>query len=107
MARRTHQWIDDRSLALARAAAQKVRHNPALFAVALGNLERWKSSLLPWPQSMQEWEQVMAKGLEAALSVLTEEGARGQRLRQSSPFVGVLTMAERDAIFRDYESRSA
>ena len=41
------------------------------------------------------------------LSVLTDEGPRGRRLRQSSPFPGVLTPRERQAIFDRYESIAA
>jgi len=104
---RSHQWIDERSLALARATAEKLRRDAALFAVAQANLQRWKATLSPWPGALKEWEECIASGKEAVIALLTEDSPRGRRLRQSSPFVGVLTVAERNAIFRRYESHTA
>lgn len=105
--KRSHAWIDDRSLALARAVAAKLVQQPALFDVALPNMRRWKASLNPWPADLDEWEQILAQGPGAALARLTEDSPRGRRLRQSSPFPGVLTPPERNAIFAHYESLSA
>lgn len=51
--------------------------------------------------------QILAQGPGAALARLTEDSPRARRLRQSSPFPGVLTPPERNAIFAHYESLSA
>ena len=104
---RSHNWVDQRSLALARAIADKLRRDPALLEVARENIRRWKVSLHPWPPALQEWESVLALGLETALATLTKDGPQGRRLRQSSPFAGVLTPQERNAIFEEYESLAA
>jgi hypothetical protein len=39
------------------------------------------------------------------LKLLTSEDGRARRLRQSSPFCGILSPRERLAILKDYESR--
>ena len=104
---RTHQWVDDRSLALAEAVAAKLRREPALFSVALTNLQRWRQHIQPWPMSLQEWDNILAQGPTIALAALTENSDRGRRLRQSSPFAGVLTPQERNTIFVEYEARAA
>lgn len=101
---RSHEWIDQRSLAMAQAIARKLRHDPSLFETAGNNLDRWRSTIIPWPPALAEWEQIIAGGMERALSCLLENSARGRRLRQSHPFPGVLTTQERNEILRHYES---
>jgi len=39
------------------------------------------------------------------LGILTEDSDEGQRLRQSSPFSGILSQRERLEVFRRYESQ--
>lgn len=101
---RTHLWIDDRSLALATATAAKLCVHPELVDVARSNLLRWKQTISPWPQALAEWEQILSADVRSITARLTEDTADGRRLRQSSPFAGVLTTQERRAIFEQYES---
>ena len=101
---RSHTWVDQRSLALARAIAAKLGSDPAGFEVARRNLQNWKGHLEPWPDDLAEWEGILDSGDATALAQLTEESPRGCRLRQSNPFAGVLTPRERKAIFDYYES---
>jgi hypothetical protein len=101
---RSHQWIDARSLALALETAAKLRRDRSLFDVAHANLRRWKAHLDPWPPALAEWEEILVGDHDHALRLLTEDSPRGTRLRQSSPFAGVLTAAERQAILDRYES---
>lgn len=104
---RTHEWIDARSLALARATAEKLRRDPARFVVVVENLQRWRQQMQPWPAALQEWADILTQGQSAAIAALTEDSERGRRLRQSNPFAGVLTPQERNAIFTEYEARAA
>jgi len=48
-----------------------------------------------------------AATLPALLALLRSTGDQAARLRQSSPFAGLLTAEERQAILNDYESRRA
>lgn len=92
---------------MACATAKKLRQDPSLYHVAWDNLNRWKQTLRPWPPALREWEDILGQGQEAAITCLVEDSPKGRRLRQSHPFVGVLTPTERNAILQRYESISA
>ena len=105
---RSHEWIDARSLALAEAIAAKVRQNPELLDVARSNLERWKTRSDTWPRCYREWDQILAsRPLDDVLQLLTVDSETGRRLRQSSPFTGILSPRERLTIFKEYETQRA
>lgn len=82
---RSAQWFDERSLELARAAAEKIRCDRGLFAIAQRNLQRWRHSLNPWPDALREWEEILKQGEEAALAALIEESERGCRCVARAP----------------------
>jgi hypothetical protein len=103
---RSHAWIDQRSLALHERVAAKLERDPALLDVARDNLERWlrttdSASLLEWRHLLD------VTSLAALLELLRSRDERAIRLRQSSPFAGLLTPDEREQILRQYESRRA
>lgn len=103
---RSHQWIDRRSLALHEAVAAKLAERPELLDVARDNVERWLRDR-PVP-ALMEWRDLLQhEPLSAILDVLRSRSEAATRLRQSSPFAGVLTSEERDAILRRHEPRSA
>lgn len=101
---RSHEWIDRRSLALHEAIADKIAAQPALLDVARSNLRRWMTST-PSP-ALGEWAELLESGtLEALLAVLRSPSEDATRLRQSSPFAGLLTPQERLAILRAHDAR--
>jgi hypothetical protein len=103
---RSHDWIDARSLALHEAVAAKIAVTPALLDIARGNLARWLSAN-PSP-ALAEWQAVLAgSSLDELLALLRSPSERAARLRQSSPFAGVLTREERAAILRRHDPRCA
>ena len=104
---RTHEWIDQRSLALDRAVAEKLRAEPALLDRARKTLERWLQRREPAiPPVFCEWREILADWpVGQILELLTSGDENARRLRQSSPFCGILSPAERLAILREYESR--
>jgi len=59
------------------------------------------------PPALAEWEALLAQGAEVALTALLADSERSRRLRQSSPFVGVLTPEERNHILLQYEQSAA
>jgi hypothetical protein len=103
---RSHEWIDRRSLALHEAVASKLEAQPQLLNVARANLQRW---IRTNPSAaLREWWQVLdVTTLPVLLVLLRSNSDEAARLRQSSPFAGLLTMEERQAILNDYESRRA
>jgi hypothetical protein len=103
--KRSHAWIDARSLALARAVAAKIRRNPSFLQRASDNLVRWKERHSTWPRCLSEWEEILSsRTLDDVLAILLEDSEDGRRRRQSSPFTGILTPAERREIFERYEA---
>jgi hypothetical protein len=106
---RSHEWIDDRSLALDRAIADKLRAKPALVDQARRTLDRWVEQRRPAvPSVLLEWQEILAHWpLPRILDLLASDEENPRRLRQSSPFCGILSDEERLAILREYESRRA
>ena len=106
---RSHEWIDQRSLAMGRAIAGKVRAQPALLQIAKDNLKRWMQQHQPdVPLVLNEWQEILTQWpIERVLDLLTSDDENARRLRQSSPFAGILSQAERRSIFDEYEALRA
>ncbi len=103
---RSHEWIDERSLALHEAVAAKLEAEPQLLKVARANLKRWLAAGSSAP--LREWQRLLdTLPLPQLLQLLRSHDGQAARLRQSSPFAGVLTPAERQAILSRYESSLA
>jgi hypothetical protein len=93
-----HARIDARSLAMHRAIAEKLRKNPRLLEAAGENIRRWRRLGVD-VSAFAEWEAVLERGVEETVRVLTDPSEHGARLRQSTPFTGVLTPKERRRFF--------
>ena len=96
-----------RSLALHRAVAEKIRHDPALFEKARKTLARFRTIFVPGQPYLAEWESLFDQGMEAALSMAVEESEHAAIMRKSSPFAGILSVSERQAIFDEWSARRA
>jgi hypothetical protein len=99
-----HMRLDERSLALHRLVARKLLANPALLGKAKENLRRWQQTLQN--SSLNEWHRVLSQPIDQVASLLVERSERATRLRQSSPFSGILTDAERREIYESYSTRT-
>jgi len=93
-----HARIEARSLAMHRAIAEKLRKNPRLLAVAGENIRRWRRQGVD-VTAFSEWEAILERGVEETVRVLTDPSEEAARLRQSTPFTGVLTPKERRRFF--------
>lgn len=103
---RSHQWIDQRSLALDRLIADKVVARPALLQHAIQIVNRWIDQRRPDPPAvLLEWRAfLLERSLTEVIDLLRSDSEEAQRLRQSSPFCGILSPEERLAVFREYET---
>jgi hypothetical protein len=103
-----HDLIDRRSLELNRLVAEKIRRQPELMDLVRNRLERTLSESRLSESSkdaLREWQTILSThSLNEVLEILTEDSDEGRRLRQSSPFSGILSQRERFEIFRRYES---
>ena len=96
----SHRLQEARSLAMHVLIAHKIDRDPHLLEVARRNLARWMRRTSPEsrPAWMATWAALLRRSwpeIAAHITALTEDGAQ---LRQSSPFAGVLTQAERRRI---------
>jgi len=101
---RTHLEIDQRSLAMHRLVADKLRREPVLFANVKDTLARWRVSVCPASQPyLEEWERLVNQGIDSCLAVAIEESQRATALRQASPFSAVLTNRERFMFLKSWK----
>jgi len=101
-----HSRVDERSLAMHRLVAEKLRADPALLAKALENLRRWQKNEGSPTLTFAEWEGILGGPAAQVAQFLEERSERATRLRQSSPFAGILTDSERQAIYESYSTRA-
>ena len=103
-----HQDIDTRSLALHQLVAEKIRHQPHFLGHVEATLARWRTMVCPASQPyLEEWQQLLAQGIESCLAVAVEDSPRAAALRQCSPFTGVLTHAERFKFLKAWSRKDA
>ena len=82
---------------MGRRIAAGLPEHPEGIELARANLERWSRRNHDAPALLRnyaEWRKLLDLPVEAIGASLTAETDEGQRLRQNSPFAGVLTAAE-------------
>jgi hypothetical protein len=100
-----HRDIDRRSLAFGQAIAARIAKQPELISQARSTLMRWMQTCSPRSVStLEEWRTILDGPADQVIHVLTCDDERCTRLRQSSPFAGLLPAAERNAILMMYRS---
>ena len=105
---RTHQEIDQRSLAMHRLVADKIRREPARFDAARATVARWRLTVCATTQPyLAEWEHLMQQGMDTCLAVAVEDSPHATALRQSSPFTRVLSNTERFEFLKTWRSHHA
>ena len=101
-----HARLEERSLAMHRLIARKLRADPTLIDIARENVRRWKRIDGLSKAPLSEWEQILDGGAAVVARFLEERSERAARLRQSSPFPGILTDTERRTIYESYSARA-
>ncbi len=97
-----HQRIDRRSLALHRAIADKLRAHPELLQIARQNLDRWSQQNSGSQPYWDRWRELLNQPLEDLLKAIVEDSETMTALRQATPFAGILSPAERWAIYAEF-----
>jgi len=97
-----HRIAEARSLAMHCLVARKIEGDPRLLASAHRTLARWMGRYgdAP-PRALLEWQEILERPWPEIAALITDADERAVRLRQSSPFAGVLTPLERK---RAYEA---
>jgi hypothetical protein len=99
-----HRLLEVRSLALHALVARKIERDPALLAKARRNLDRWREARGGEPRALAEWRVILAQPWREVAALLVDPGENATRLRQSSPFAGVLTREERRRIYEAFRA---
>jgi hypothetical protein len=101
----SHRLLEARSLAMHAVIARKIERDPRLLAIASRNVERWNSR---WkenaPAWLQEWQQLLKQPWQSIAALITAPDENSARLRQSSPFAGILTNQERWRIYEAFRA---
>ena len=93
----SHEVLDAASLEMACRIADGLPEHPEWIDFARANLERWSRLNAGVPSLLRcyaEWGRLLERGVTEVCAVLTAETDEGQRLRQSTPFAGVLSPRE-------------
>jgi len=101
-----HSRVDERSLAMHRLIAEKMLADPALLEKARGNVRRWQNTEGSPRLTLSEWENILDASVAQVAQFLVEHSERATRLRQSSPFTGILSETERRTIYESYSTRT-
>jgi hypothetical protein len=91
---------EQKSLALHRALAVKVRTNPSLLAVARRRLEWLRGRNPAGAAYSDEWKRLLESPLETLLDVMVSPSVHACALRQENPFVDLVDQKERARIYR-------
>ncbi len=100
-----HLRLDGRSLAMHRLIVKRIRQNPALLDKARTTLAHWQT-MHPEMVCNHEWADWLDRPLDETLAFMVDESETATRLRQSSPFCGVLTNQERRQFIESHSARA-
>ena len=95
----------ERSLALHREVAERLRRDPRLLEHAKARVQRWFEDGSAHRSWATAWSEVLEGGLDEVVALLIDRGERAHDLRHVSPFAGVLDARTRWAILRRCSSR--
>lgn len=95
-----HRAIEEQSLRLHSAVADKLRQDAGVLVKARQRVETWCADGSVHPKYAQAWHKLLKNSTEEICRCLTEPGESMTALRQCSPFAGVLTARERWDILR-------
>ena len=98
-----HRIAEARSLALHCLIARKITAQPGLLEIGKRNLAAWAARYGDSPpRAFEEWRTILARPWPEIAALITDPGENAARLRQSTPFAGVLTAAERRRVYEAF-----
>jgi hypothetical protein len=103
---RTHEEVDRRLLELARAIAERLSSDPSLIDRAREYVSRRMKQASPQERKeLEEWDRLLGTmSLPRLKGFLVDPGERAARMRQTLPFLNVLSEEERRKIFEEAAS---
>ncbi|MBX3208028.1 MAG: hypothetical protein KF764_23475 [Labilithrix sp.] len=95
-----HSLAEERSLALHRAIAERLRSEPRILERARERVRTWAEHGGTHREYVDAWQAVLALSLEEVAVFLVDSSEHARALRQASPFAGALAARERWRIWR-------
>ena len=93
-----HQLHEMRSLRMHRIVAERYRETPAdVIRFGLENLKRWQQRGVDC-DDFRIWEGILSSAPQRLLQILSGSSEEAVRLRQSSPFAGLIPEESRQQI---------
>jgi len=92
-----HEVQDAASLEMASRIANGLPGHPEWVDFARANLERWSRLNANAPSLLRcysEWQKLLELSIPEVCAILTDQTDEGQRLRQNTPFAGILSARE-------------
>jgi DNA-binding transcriptional ArsR family regulator len=103
----SHRYRDEQSLALGRAIASRIGRDPTIIRRVRRFLrKRLAVASRREAKELEEWDRILQTfSTSRVQKLLTDNGERAKRLRQSSPFMPALSTAERSDIMKEVGAR--
>ena len=99
---------DRRSLALHRAISTGLLESPTrVLSRARRNLTRMRERHGGARALLDEWARILEQSVDEIVAVMTNPGLHARDLRQVTPFAGVLSTAERTAVYAGFARSEA
>ena len=96
-----HELAEERSLAIHRVIAERIREDPRLIAGARSRVAGWLADGSVHREYAEAWHELLVGPADRLLDVLADPGERARALRQTSPFAGVVDARTRWRIWRE------
>ena len=93
----SHEVQNAASLEMACRIAEGLPGHPEWIDFARANLDRWSRLNADAPSLLRcyaEWRRLLERDVSEVCAILTAETDEGQRLRQNSPFPGIIPPEE-------------
>src|SRR5262245_58789613 len=96
----SRRLAEERSLALHRLVAERVRERPELVDEARARLRRWRAAGVVAARYADAWERLLALTVDELCRVLAVPGEPMATLRSMTPFAGVVDPRTRWRVWR-------
>ena len=93
-----HDRLDEIRRQTHMAIAERIDADPALLEVPRANIRRWTRHMGRMPAAYAEWLETLDRPWPEIRHILVSPDENSVRMRQSTPFSGILTQRERLAI---------
>jgi hypothetical protein len=100
MAAVTHRVAEERSLALHREVARRLREDPKVLEMARQRVQRWLADGTVPRRWAERWARILEGSAGEVARAITDTGQEARDLRQVTPFAGALDARTRWSILR-------